>query len=145
LSKSYFFSKNFNSILSKVYYKNNGSVFLEKKIVHIEIPVKDIQKAKDFYESIFNWEVQVDTGMPGYAFFKTGKEGVGGAFNQSENVAKGEIMLHIQAEDIPNMLKKIEEIGGKTIQEKTEIGNEFGFYAIFEDVFGNVLGLWSEK
>lgn len=90
-------------------------------------------------------EVQIDAGMPGYTFFRTGKEGVGGAFDQSKKVAKGEIMLHIQIEDIPKILKKIEEIEGKTIQGKTEIGNEFGFYAIFEDVFGNVLGLWSEK
>ncbi|MCE7746504.1 MAG: VOC family protein, partial [Candidatus Heimdallarchaeota archaeon] len=35
--------------------------------------------------------------------------------------------------------------GGKVIQEKTEIGNDFGFFALFEDNSGNILGLWSQK
>ena len=118
---------------------------MEKKIVHIEIPVKDLEKAKEFYEIIFDWKVEIDTGMPGYAFFTTGEEGVGGAFDQSDKVAKGEIMLHIQTDNIQNTLKKINSEGGKTIQEKTKISKEYGFYAIFEDVFGNLLGLWSQK
>ena len=118
---------------------------MEKKIVHIEIPVKDLQKAKEFYEAVFNWKVEIDTGMPGYGFFTTGEEGVGGAFDQSDKTAKGEIMLHIQTDDIPKTLEKINAKGGKTIREKTEISKEYGFYAIFEDIFGNVLGLWSQK
>jgi len=118
---------------------------LEKKIVHIEIPIKKLERAKKFYESVFDWKVELETGMPGYAFFKSGETGVEGGFEVREKVAKGEIMLHIQTDDIHKTLKNIAKFGGKTIKEKTDIGNDFGFYAIFEDSEGNHMGIWSEK
>ena len=101
--------------------------------------------AKEFYESVFKWEIQVDTGMLDYAFFKSGDEGVGGAFQKSDKIAKGEINLNIEVEDIPKTLEKITKNGGKIIQEKTEIGNDYGFYAVFEDNSENILGIWSQK
>jgi len=42
-------------------------------------------------------------------------------------------------------LEKITKAGGKVTKEKTEIGNDFGFYALFEDNSGNLLGIWSQK
>lgn len=120
-------------------------IFLEKKFVHIEIPIKNFNSAKKFYETAFSWEVNTETGMPGFAFFKTGETGVSGAFYESKKVAKGEIMLHIQTEDIKSTLETIVDLDGKIIREKTAIGNDFGFYAVFEDCCGNQLGLWSEK
>ena len=115
-------------------------------IVHIEIPVKNLQSAKEFYEKIFDWKIEIIPGFDDYAFFTTSETGVGGAFERSDTkVAKGEIMLHIETENIPNTLETIVKAGGKIVKEKTEIGNEFGFYAVFEDIFGNVLGLWSKK
>jgi len=118
---------------------------LENTIAHIELPVRDLEQAKEFYESIFTWEVTLVEGMPGLAFFKTGETSVGGAFTKSEKIAKGEIMLYIQVEDIKATLAKIEISGGKITKEKTEIGNSFGFYAEFEDIFGNILGVWANK
>jgi len=120
-------------------------IFLEKKFVHIEIPIRNFKSAKKFYETAFSWEVNIESDMPGYAFFKTGETGVSGAFYESEKVAKGEIMLHIQTEDIDATLKTIVDLGGKIVREKTDIGNNFGFYAVFEDCCSNQLGLWSEK
>ena len=118
---------------------------MENKIVHIEIPCKDIKIAKKFYESVFNWKIQVETGFPDYAMFTTGKEGVGGAFQKADKMSKGEINLNIQVEDIPKALKKIIKNGGKIIQEKTEIRNNYGFYAVFEDNSGNIMCVWSQK
>jgi len=118
---------------------------LENKIAHIEIPCKDVKMAKEFFESVFKWEIQFDTDFPDFAFFKSGEEGVGGAFQKSDKIAKGEIKLYLLVEDIPKVLEKITKNGGKVIQEKTEIGNDFGFFALFEDNSGNILGLWSQK
>jgi predicted enzyme related to lactoylglutathione lyase len=39
------------------------------KIVHIEIPVDDNSKAKEFYETVFEFEVCVNTGYKDYASF----------------------------------------------------------------------------
>ena len=118
---------------------------MEKKFCHIEIPCKNLKEAKEFYESVFDWEVTIETGMPGYAFFKTGGTGVGGGFEETNKVARGEITLHIETDDIPKTLEKITKAGGKVVKEKTEIGQDFGFYALFEDNSGNHLGIWSQK
>ena len=53
-------------------------------------------------------------------------------------------MDYVQVEDIPETLAKISTLGGKVEKEKTEIGGDYGFYAIFRDPSGNRLGLWSK-
>jgi predicted enzyme related to lactoylglutathione lyase len=119
---------------------------MDNTFAHVEIPVKNLKKAKAFYEAIFKWEVQIDSGFPGYAFFKTGENSLGGAFDESEDKkATGDIMLYVEVEDIPETLEKIKKVGGKVTQEKTDIGGGMGFYAAFEDIFGNVMGLWASK
>ena len=109
----------------------------------MEIPVKDLNSAKKFYEKVFGWEVGI-TGED-YAFFRDTEDGIGGAFEISEKGMKGEFMLYISTENINNSLELIEKHGGKTLQAKTKISEEHGFFAKFEDIFGNVLGLWSRK
>jgi len=52
-------------------------------------------------------------------------------------------MLYISTESIEKTLSLIEKYGGKTILKKTKISDEHGFFAKFEDSFGNILGLWS--
>ena len=120
-------------------------MILDNTIAHIEIPVKDLHTAKKFYESLFTWEISIIEGMTDLAFFKTSETHVGGAFVISDKVANGAIMLYIEVEDIPTTLKKIKQAGGTITKEKTEIGNNFGFYGEFEDIFGNLLGLWANK
>jgi predicted enzyme related to lactoylglutathione lyase len=73
-------------------------------------------------------------------------DGPGGGFStQSQINEKAGIYLYIEVESIEAALSKIEENGGKTTQGKTEITPEFGYYAIFTDVDGNSMGLWSQK
>jgi predicted enzyme related to lactoylglutathione lyase len=45
--------------------------------------------------------------------------------------------------DIEKKLREIEHAGGKIIKEKTGISPEFGFYALFNDPCGSLMGLWS--
>jgi predicted enzyme related to lactoylglutathione lyase len=113
------------------------------KIVHMEIPVNNIKKAKEFYEKMFNWQVTI-TG-DNYAFFKDAEDGIGGGFEVSDKKMRGEFILYISTESIEDSLEKILEIGGKLVKEKTKISDEHGFYATFEDIFGNIMGLWSRK
>jgi predicted enzyme related to lactoylglutathione lyase len=113
------------------------------KIVHMEIPVNDLNNAKEFYEKVFGWEVGI-TGED-YAFFKDTEDGIGGAFEISKKIMKGEFMIYISTESIEETLILIEKFGGKTILERTKISDEHGFYAKFEDSFGNILGLWSRE
>jgi predicted enzyme related to lactoylglutathione lyase len=109
-------------------------------IVHIEIPVTDLDKAKIFYSKLFAWKVDVTPEM-NYAVFDTGTPPNGG-FSTFLKTATGGCLLHIYVDDIEKKLREIEKAGGKTVTKKTEIP-QFGWYATFKDIFGNIIGLFT--
>lgn len=109
---------------------------------HIEIPTADAQKSKDFYGKLFGWKMNEN--MPGYVMFSTG-DNQGGGFTQESKPADNGVVLYIEVEDIPAKLGEIETTGGKKVKDKTGISPEFGFYALFTDPSGNIMGLWSKK
>lgn len=106
---------------------------------HIEIPTTDSQKSKNFYEKVFGWKMDISN--PEYIQFAT-PDNEGGGFTPSSKPVQDGVILYIEVEDIEKKLKEIEEAGGKTIKEKTGISPEFGFYALFNDPCGSLLGLW---
>lgn len=113
-------------------------------ICHVEIPCTDFEKVKKFYDDVFGWKTDVMPQMD-YAVFKT-PDGVGGGFSTKAKISKeAGILLYIETDDIDSTLKKIEGSGGKSIQQKTQISPEYGYYAVFSDNEGNVMGLWSKN
>jgi predicted enzyme related to lactoylglutathione lyase len=114
-------------------------------VVHIEIPAKDPSTASKFYADAFDWKIQVDPGFdyhmfqadpgPGGGFVKVGEE-------MGMSYKPGEVLIYISTDDIDATLAKIESLGGKTLQSKTEIPNT-GWFAIFSDPTGNRLALYT--
>lgn len=109
---------------------------------HIEIPTTDANKSKEFYNKLFGWKM--DESMPDYVMFSTGDNQGGGLTPQSKPTQDG-VILYIEVEDIPKKLGEIEAAGGKKVKDKTGISPEFGFYGLFTDPCGNIMGLWSKK
>ncbi len=122
---------------------------MPNKVVHFEIPAEDIERAKEFYKEIFNWKitsipemkynivhtVEVDEkNMPKQA------GAINGGIMEKSNEIKSPVIT-IDVENIDNSLSKIENIGGKVIREKVQVG-DMGFVAYFKDTEGNILGLW---
>lgn len=101
----------------------------------MEIPVTDLNKAKEFYSKLSGWKIDVMPEMD-YALFDPGSEPRGG-FNKVDKVKEGGAILYIRVDDIKKKLKEIEKAGGKTVRKKTEVP-QFGWDALFKDVFGNV-------
>jgi len=110
-------------------------------IVHAEIPVTDIKKAKEFYSKVFEWKVDIMPTEMNYALFNTGTP-PGGGFTKVDKVKAGGAVFYISVDDIEKKLKEIEKAGGKTVRKKTGVPG-FGWDALFKDVFGNVLGLFT--
>jgi uncharacterized protein len=122
------------------------------KVVHFEIPVDDRGRAKEFYGSIFDWEV-TDSDMGGGAVYTTAQTVAidekmrpkepgainGGLMNRSSDTPGP--VITIQVDSIDEALKKIEAGGGSTIQPRTEIPN-MGAFGYFKDSEGNAMGLW---
>ena len=119
------------------------------KVVHFEIPADDISRAKEFYGSIFGWELEEVEGMD-YTVIKTvavneqqmpTEPGAinGGMMKRSADTSTP--VLTINVDSIDDALKKVEEGGGSVVRPRQEIPG-MGAFAYFTDVEGNTLGLW---
>ena len=109
-------------------------------IVHWEIPVKDIKRAKAFYGAVFGWTFQ-DYGKT-YAMFTTPGGGVGGGFTKVKKVpTKPVINVYIGVDDIQAKVKQIKKARGKVLSKKSEIPN-MGWWVKFADNQGAVLFLF---
>jgi predicted enzyme related to lactoylglutathione lyase len=112
-----------------------------------EIYVQDLNRAKKFYESVFqitleklnNPEVEL------LAFpMEMGKWGAGGALVKMEGVSSGgnSTIIYFSCEDCAVEQERVKIAGGKVLREKWSIG-EYGFIALAIDSEGNTIGLHS--
>jgi uncharacterized protein len=112
-----------------------------------EIPVTDFERAKKFYEILFDAEI-VEMPFPDgrYGMLPSDMQnGVGGAIAQGEWFSpsdKGTVVYLNGGEDLSIPLAKIEDAGGKIVMPKTSIGGN-GFMAQFIDTEGNKVALHS--
>src|SRR5215212_2624799 len=113
-----------------------------------EIPATNFDRAKTFYETILNAELQAFDAMGmKSAFFPADLQngGIGGCIVQGEGyepATKGVLVYLNGGEDLAIPLAKIENAGGKILMPKTSIGPH-GFMAQFEDTEGNKVALHS--
>lgn len=119
------------------------------QVVHFEIPADNIEAAKSFYSTVFNWELTDFPGMD-YVGIRTTpvdenrmpKEpgAINGGMMQRTDMVKGPVVA-VQVSSVDTFVEKVVANGGKLIMPKMEIP-EMGYYAYVADPEGNVLGLW---
>ncbi|MEQ8471078.1 MAG: VOC family protein [Marinoscillum sp.] len=110
-----------------------------------EIPVNDMDRARKFYEKVFEIEMRVqDFGnlLMGWFPQDLNQYGSGGTLVKAKTYTPSYegAMVYFYSEEIDDVLPRIEEAGGKVINPKTSIG-EYGFVAHFEDSEGNRVAL----
>jgi uncharacterized protein len=122
---------------------------MKNSINWFEIPVLNFERAKTFYETIFNAPIQV---MP-HPTYKYGilpgdmMNGVTGGIVEGEGFEpsmKGPLIYLNGGDDLSVPLSKVEMAGGKILLPKTSIGNN-GFMAHITDTEGNKIALHSIK
>jgi len=122
----------------------------ENSLNWFEICVKDINRAKKFYEAIFGIKMEVIEMMRmKMAFFpwKAGSKKASGGICESKMHKPGKdgVKIYLNGNpDLKKALSKVEKAGGKITMPKTAIG-ENGFMAFFTDTEGNSIGLHSNK
>ncbi|MFM2225263.1 MAG: hypothetical protein RJA07_1465 [Bacteroidota bacterium] len=122
----------------------------ENSINWFEISVKDITRAKKFYESIFSIKMdQMEMMGMQMAFFPmapaTGKANGGLCQSKMHKPSKSGVKIYLNCNpDLNKVLKKVEKAGGEITMPKTSIG-ENGFMAFITDTEGNSIGLHSNK
>jgi uncharacterized protein len=120
------------------------------KVVHFEIPTDDLARAKEFYGSIFGWQLQTIDDMDYTIAMTTAVDEQtqlptepgainGGMMKRSADTPSP--VLTVGVDSIDDSMKRVEAAGGTVVTPRTEIPG-MGAFAYFKDTEGNVLGLW---
>ncbi len=112
-----------------------------------EIYVQDMSRAKSFYESVFQLQLEkLDTPQPEiWAFpMKVDKVGTGGALVKMAGCPSGgnSTLVYFACADCVVEAARVLKSGGRIKQEKMSIG-QYGFIALVYDTEGNMFGLHS--
>jgi predicted enzyme related to lactoylglutathione lyase len=114
-----------------------------------EIPATDINRAKSFYENVFDIEMGGTEMMGMKMAFFPGEPNNGKA---SGSIVEGPMhkpsqegsVVYLNANpDMDGVIEKIEGAGGQVVMPKTPIGGDMGYMAFFLDTEGNKIGLHS--
>ena len=122
------------------------------KVVHFEIPADDVDRAKEFYGSIFGWQLQtmqmeggeytiaMTTPIDEQSQLPTEPGAInGGLMRRDEHTPTPDITIEVDA--IDDALQRIESQGGAVVRPRTAIPG-MGAFGYFKDTEGNVMGLW---
>ena len=113
-----------------------------------EIPVNDLERAKQFYETVFGFQLSLnEMGPMQMAWFPMSQGGGGatGTLMKSEGYVPSHAgtLVYFTVTDIEGTSDKVNANGGKMLMPKTGIG-EHGYIAHFQDCEGNRVALHSK-
>lgn len=124
-------------------------------VVHFEIRVQDMNRAKAFYEAVLGIKLEkipaptpeMDMDM---CFFPWDKEtgmntyGAGGMLVKMEGIPSGGsgTLVYFGCDDCAVQAARAAAHGGSVCKEKTSIG-EHGFFSLAQDTEGNTIGFHS--
>jgi len=120
-----------------------------------EIPVLDMDRAKKFYETVFNVEISIqDFGGVLMGWFPPAEDitapGISGSLVKSEgnyipsSTYGAVVYFNSQSGDVSDELARVEVAGGNILQTKTLISNEIGYMALVLDSEGNRIALYNK-
>ena len=109
--------------------------------VHIELSADDVDAAKKFYRSLFDWKLEDSTAMQ-YTMIGVGK-GTGGGMMKKHMPSQPTAWLpYAEVADVNATLEKARAGGAQVVVERTEIGPSMGAFGVIIDPQGAALGLW---
>jgi predicted enzyme related to lactoylglutathione lyase len=124
---------------------------MKNAVAWFEIPAKKLSRAKKFYESLFDIQMEdmdMDSDLK-MTMFPVEEGGVGGALCEHKEWYTPSLegtLVYISANpDLQKALDRVEKNGGKILQPKTQITDEYGYMAMFRDTEGNRIALHSMK
>jgi predicted enzyme related to lactoylglutathione lyase len=113
--------------------------------VHVELNTTDPDKAKAFYETLFDWKLQ-DIPMPQgtYTMIDVGGGTGGGMMQQMMPGAPSSWLSYVLVDDIEASTKKAKALGANVLKEVMEVEG-MGWFSIIVDPTGAMLGMWKAK
>ena len=125
---------------------------LENPVVWFEIYVDDLTRAKKFYESVFDLQMNEmptpDVGEEMQMLFfpadMESKNRASGALVKMEGFSAGNnsTIVYFMSVDCSIEESRVENAGGKVFKSKMSLG-DYGFMALVTDTEGNMIGIHS--
>jgi predicted enzyme related to lactoylglutathione lyase len=124
---------------------------MDHTIVHFEIPAKNVQTLKTFYENVLGWKI-INASMPGMEYWlihtvPTDEKGMpqrpgvnGGLYPRTPDIPNATQVNYITVENIDEYTAKVMEQGGKILMPKQQVPT-VGWIALAQDPEGNNFGL----
>lgn len=117
----------------------------------VEIYVTDMDRAKKFYETILDVELEKMPAPEGagemYSFpWSDDAPNAAGALvkNDTSKPSSTGTIVYFESEDCNTELNRVEDAGGTIVTPKTPAG-EFGNFCIVSDSEGNMIGFFSNN
>ena len=109
--------------------------------IYFEIPVKDMQRAKAFYEAVFAYDFVSDNihgNEMAFLPFEEAAKGISGALAKGKSYKPSHdgSLIYLNVDDISKVIALAIKHGGKKLFPLKQ-ANEYGFVAEIEDSEGN--------
>jgi uncharacterized protein len=108
-----------------------------KKVVHVEFPAQDVDRAQRFWEAVGSWSIQ-DAGMSGIQYLMWQESDQGGAVYPMQE--QSGTVVYFGSDDIDADLGKVRDLGGNA-GDKQPIPH-VGWFARCKDTEGNEFSLF---
>jgi hypothetical protein len=120
---------------------SNQEEITMNELKHFDIHASDVERAKNFYERIFDWKFGSYPGADEFYQVRASDGTVIGAVQgRKYNVHSKDILgfeCSIAVDDVDDTVRRVAEVGGKTLMKKTAIPG-VGWIAKFMDTEGNL-------
>lgn len=113
--------------------------------VHVELMTTDINKAKVFYQGLFDWKLEdMPMGETAYTMINVGEGTGGGMMKNPMPNAPSSWMAYVLVSDVKTATAKAKTLGAQIMKDVTEVP-DMGWFSIITDPTGAMLGLWQTK
>ncbi len=116
-------------------------------ITHVDISAVDPERAKKFYQDLFDWKIELLPGPMNYYLIETtdlnGQKGVGGGLSKRDKSQPAGMVNFMGVKSIDESIIKVENLGGKIIQSKQSIPG-WGYLVVCVDTENNRFGLFQD-
>ncbi len=108
------------------------------KMVHVEIPADETQRAREFWGPLFGWQFEAFPGPNEYWMTRITDDS-GAAVTNMEPRKRG-LRVYFDVEDVNGATARVRELGGEA-DEPMPVPS-MGWFVVCKDNVGNEFGLW---
>jgi uncharacterized protein len=113
-------------------------------IVHWELMVADLDKAREFYANVFDWKVEAMPAFAGYPMVDPGKEPRGAMMVKPELAPAYALNVYFGVDSVEQVLTRAVGAGGTLLVPETPIEG-VGAWGMFADPDGIPIGVFHAK